>query len=1042
MILSSQDFEKRFQNLSLPMICREAVLHGCSAASSADSSTGCLAKYDKDYVFRYCLRNLILFNESLQCSSMSFSTITKFTFRKRCSTESRDDDGEFESQTNTDRQTSRPNVKCWDGTTRRRNPCHSEAVCSYGEDQFLCGQEGFDQTFYRAEKQDQVQQTKKNVQLPVFPVDSVHGSTSNRSTTDQVNTSTSTEMEGSLPVNLPFLLNSCNRGISMWTHNRSRVCFCPPQYHGDQCQFHSDRMTFLTHVDYTHSDYTQFTDRNIAHKFLVLLLDDNQVISMDEFHTRPAADIPNYRKKMTYLHYSRSAQHMKKKQERYFNRSNIVHEHPFSIRIEAFELQSTRRPRRFAVWRYPIFFDYLPVHRLATVLRFLPLSDDDPCRRASCGRNEQCYRVQNHKSQYICLCMGGFFGENCSQIDLNCNSSYCSSNAICQPLYRGLVNGQDLPYCICPSGYTGQRCALLPDKCLDKPCQNSGTCSQRSKPNEYSCLCTAEYQGSICDKPKPPIHLQLQHNTTVAYQVIVVQYLKIDFVALQLSIASQQVYSHLPHNLSYLHATSPVPEIVLLKLYLAERSDIYLLSLLMGQSSIRTNTSITEYNRCQPAQSFFVTDQRSVIRYHHVCRAHPGLLCFFDDIYLCICEQNRSRAECFNYDHTSDKCHRCLANGSCVEGRDDHQFRCICPSCHEGRFCQFDLESTLITLDQLFYVSLVSSNPFISNLTYYSLIVAPLLLLLVGLVNNLCCFVTFRRRRCLRNGIGHYLYAMSICNQLTLAFLALRLIHLAVNISASHLSLSVDGVLCKVSNFLLTASTRLIYWLSSLVAVERVYVALFVNGQWLNKPHIAQRIIALSVVTIFGVSAYQLLLTHLPIDRDDVNNVLCSVTFPTSSSNWLRPRGPVTVFDSVGPFLINLVCTVSLICLVTKKRMNATGGRSPQFNVAFKQKRLHLLRSVLTENKELVIGPAFTLVPQLFSLPYVIASLMLQCQSLQHSGLRSLLIVSYFTTFIPPLMSFRLYISPSSFYTKEWQATSIGKWPMMFKRLRRRVRPA
>ena len=154
---------------------------------------------------------------------------------------------------------------------------------------------------------------------------------------------------------------------------------------------------------------------------------------------------------------------------------------------------------------------------------------------------------------------------------------------------------------------------------------------------------------------------------------------------------------------------------------------------------------------------------------------------------------------------------------------------------------------------------------------------------------------------------------------------------------------------------------------------------------------------------------------------------MCTITFPADHSFWLNLHGTMTIIDSVGPFLINLVCTVSIICLVTNKKMNATGGRATHSTLPVRQNRLRLLRTVLAENKELVIGPAFTLLPQLFSLPYFIASLTLRCQNLQGSGLRYLLTASYFTTFTPPLISFFLYISPSSFYTKEWQATSVGK---------------
>jgi hypothetical protein len=86
-----------------------------------------------------------------------------------------------------------------------------------------------------------------------------------------------------------------------------------------------------------------------------------------------------------------------------------------------------------------------------------------------------------------------------------------------------------------------------------------------------------------------------------------------------------------------------------------------------------------------------------------------------------------------------------------------------------------------------------------------------------------------------------------------------------------------------------------------------------------------------------------------------------------------------------------------------------------------------IMREVLSENSELVIGPAFTLVPQLFSLPLFIASILLTCQNIETSQLRYLLIASHFSSFIPQLISFFLYVSPSSFYSREWHATSMAK---------------
>jgi hypothetical protein len=95
--------------------------------------------------------------------------------------------------------------------------------------------------------------------------------------------------------------------------------------------------------------------------------------------------------------------------------------------------------------------------------------------------------------------------------------------------------------------------------------------------------------------------------------------------------------------------------------------------------------------------------------------------------------------------------------------------------------------------------------------------------------------------------------------------------------------------------------------------------------------------------------------------------------------------------------------------------------------------RLSLLRDVLIENKELIIGPGVTLIPQLFSLPLLIVSIIFACKEIEKSSLRYLLITSYLTTFIPQLTSFFLYIYPSSFYIQEWRLTNLNKWFESFK---------
>ena len=52
-------------------------------------------------------------------------------------------------------------------------------------------------------------------------------------------------------------------------------------------------------------------------------------------------------------------------------------------------------------------------------------------------------------------------------------------------------------------------------------------------------------------------------------------------------------------------------------------------------------------------------------------------------------------------------------------------------------------------------------------------------------------------------------------------------------------------------------STRLVYWLTSLVSIERVYMTIFINGQWLKKPRVARRLILLTFVVTFVTDLYE-----------------------------------------------------------------------------------------------------------------------------------------------------------------------------------------
>lgn len=131
--------------------------------------------------------------------------------------------------------------------------------------------------------------------------------------------------------------------------------------------------------------------------------------------------------------------------------------------------------------------------------------------------------------------------------------------------------------------------------------------------------------------------------------------------------------------------------------------------------------------------------------------------------------------------------------------------------------------------------------------------------------------------------------------------------------------------------------------------------------------------------------------------------------------------------------LLLLVVVRLKVKTMSSIRKNISGILEIQISSLNTPNKFRLLIDIFIENKEFIVAPSFTLIPQLFSLPFFIASFLVACKN----RLRYLLITSYMTTFIPQLTSFFLYISPSSFYLNEWHATKISK---QFLSLKRRLR--
>lgn len=144
-----------------------------------------------------------------------------------------------------------------------------------------------------------------------------------------------------------------------------------------------------------------------------------------------------------------------------------------------------------------------------------------------------------------------------------------------------------------------------------------------------------------------------------------------------------------------------------------------------------------------------------------------------------------------------DHCTKCLSNRKCVKDdiHDDTDFICLCPRCYRGRLCEFNIHAFGFTLDSL----LIDCSRKM-KIAYLSIVS---LLFFVGLFNNLCSFVTFKRPLPRKVGVGNYLLFITCLNQMSLLCLLGKFIQIIFEITNMNS--------CKIVPYLLSVFTRLTY---------------------------------------------------------------------------------------------------------------------------------------------------------------------------------------------------------------------------------------
>lgn len=520
--------------------------------------------------------------------------------------------------------------------------------------------------------------------------------------------------------------------------------------------------------------------------------------------------------------------------------------------------------------------------------------------------------------------------------------------------------------------------------------------------DSFICICSKFFYGDRCQHAKIAIQVWLNTSTIIELPLAsTIQFYDVDKNTLELVLRHQQATRRFPSQICYAHDLPIAPALGILKAHYDSLQPKYFIFYLRPNASSINISSSPE--QCLLGSSLLkdnLSHVPDIFKYHQICRndSQSQLLCFVDTDYLCICQWDHYRVDCFLHDIRIDHCDECLSNGKCIKGdiHNDNDFICLCPQCYRGDRCEFNMQAFGFTIDSL----LVDCSREMM-IVYLSMV---MLLFIVGFFNNLCSFVTFKRPTPRKVGVGNYLFIITCFNQLSLFFLLVKFIQIIFGI--------INLESCKIVSYLFTVFTRSTYWLTSWVTIDRLFSILFPTSTALKKPRLTIGISVVTLFCLFSMHIHEIICNTIIQQHTSTGSPICVTNFSAYSiSTYNRVS---TLIHYLLPFCLQIIGITLLIILVARSR-NKTSG-----NTIFRQ----VLIKQFYEQKELYITPIIVI---LSALPQTFLTFILACKNLT-VGHRHALLIAYLLSFAPQVVGFILYVLPSTTYKKEFSETLPTKW--------------
>ncbi|UJR16910.1 hypothetical protein I4U23_003808 [Adineta vaga] len=768
----------------------------------------------------------------------------------------------------------------------------------------------------------------------------------------------------------------CNRGISIrFSINKTIKCFCPPSYFGERCQWQNQRVSLTFQLIYRMNKFS-----TPVFQIMIFLMNEQRKIS-------------SYYEQMIYI----SKQDCDKK----FNLYLLYPDQPknssanYSIHIDIYDKITLTY---WASWYLPIPFQFLPVNRIATQL-FVPDNPQSKSCSLFCGHHGQCVQYINTNTSYFCQCNQGYSGPQC-ETSHHCS---CSSDSFC---YTSSI-------CVCPIDKFGSKCYLK--HLVNHTCENNGISvplDDRFNMKQFICLCKENFHGEKCEYNKSRIDIELTDEIIGETKMIYFHYITAFETRAHQRTTILRKVKYNEDSITLLVAQSY--HILLVELINKMYYVVVLREKFIESEHIQNQLRINQ--RCLSINELFNQTLRSYSRYHRIkyypylCRQNFKVMCFYDENYMCICDQDRF-SNCFTFNRTIK--YDCQDENPCENGGQCFQDNVTCPSsricscddCYYGAKCQFSTKGFVLSLDYILGYHIkpnlsLSKQPFIVKLT----IVIIVLMFIGGLINVILSVLTFYRKKTQAVGCGIYLFISSWISIILISFLVMKCVQLIFSQMNLLTNRSWLNFSCQFLDMFIQVTLTSNDWLYGSVSIERVFTV--IKSVKFNKSKSKQlakwisfSIILFTILTHIHIPLYRKLEDDIDIDE---KRTWCLIQYPSSINIY---NSFINLFHFLTPFTINIISIFLIIISMARSRATIQPKLTfkQHFQLQFKQHTHHLITSCALI---------------LLALPRLIISFITGCMKSPRNSW--LFLLAYLISFLPSMATFIVFVLPSKIYKKEF----------------------